>query len=51
MDANTELNYLIDALKVLRTELATARDKAEVMVRIDSIKDCIVRIVEQNTAA
>lgn len=50
MSPEQELQYLIDALKVLRTELATARDKAEVMVRIDSIKDCIVRLVEQTAA-
>ena len=29
----------------------TARDVNEVMQRIDSIKDCIVRLVEQQTAA
>ena len=51
MDRNTELQYLINALKVLRTELSTARDVNEVMQRIDSIKDCIVRLVEQQTAA
>lgn len=50
MTPQEEVTYLIDALKVLRTELATARDKAEVMARIDSIKDCIVRLVEQTAA-
>ncbi len=42
-----EMKYLLDALIVLRTELNTARDKIEVMERIASIKDCIVRLVEQ----
>ena len=51
MSTEQELNYLINALKVLRIELTTARDKAEVMARIDSIKDCIVRLVEQQKAA
>lgn len=50
MDRNTELQYLINALKVLRTELTTTRDVNEVMQRIDSIKDCIVRLVEQTAA-
>lgn len=48
---NNELKYLVDALTVLRTELSTARDKNEVMERINAIKDCIVRLVEQQHAA
>jgi hypothetical protein len=51
MSYEQEMQYLINALKVLRTELSTARDVNEVMQRIDSIKDCIVRLVEQQTAA
>lgn len=42
-----EMKYLLDALVILRTELLTSRDKVEVMERIASIKDCIVRLVEQ----
>lgn len=50
MSYEQEMQYLINALKVLRTELLTARDVNEVMQRIDSIKDCIVRLVEQTAA-
>ena len=42
-----EMQYLLDALIVLRTELLTTRDVVDVTERIASIKDCIVRLVEQ----
>ena len=45
INGQTELNYLIGALGVLRTELNTSHNPAEVMERIDAIKDCIVQLV------
>ena len=47
INGQTELNYLIGALEVLRTELNTSHNPGEVMQRIDTIKDCIVRLVTQ----
>ena len=46
-----EMKYLLDALVVLRTELSTTRDITEVLERISSIKDCIVRLVEEQHVA
>lgn len=46
MSTEQELEYLIGALKVLRTELSTTHQPTEVMQRIQNIKDCIVRLIE-----
>ena len=46
INGQTELNYLLGALDVLRTELSTSHNPVEVMERIDSIKDCIVQLVK-----
>jgi hypothetical protein len=51
MTYQQELEYLQGALQVLNTELGTARDKIEVMERIQNIKDCIVRLVLSNESA
>ena len=45
INGQTELNYLLGALVVLRTELATSHNPVEVMQRIDTIKDCILNLV------
>ena len=45
INGQTELNYLLGALDVLRTELTTSHNPVEVMQRIDTIKDCILNLV------
>lgn len=46
INGTAELNYLLGALDVLRTELSTSHNPVEVMERIDSLKDCIVQLVK-----
>jgi hypothetical protein len=45
INGQTELNYLIGALQVLRTELSTTHDPIDVMDRIQTVKDCILNLV------
>ena len=45
INGQTELNYLLGALDVLKLELATSHNRLEVMERIYSIESCIIHLL------
>jgi hypothetical protein len=51
LNEQNELDYLVGALQVLRTELSTSHNPVEVMERIQNIKDCIIRLVSEGSHA
>jgi hypothetical protein len=45
INGQTETEYLLGAIEVLRRELSTSHNKLEVMERIDSLKDCLIAVL------
>lgn len=48
INGQSELDYLLGAIEVLRRELSTSHNKLEVMERIDSLKDCLIAVISDN---